>query len=114
MAWTTARRMSEKTEHRTIELGVATEPVKGLTDARHPCYDTGRTLGPSRMQDREALERRLETLRSEHRDLDDVIERISGGNAFDQLQIKRLKKRKLMLKDEIARIESKLVPDIIA
>ncbi len=66
------------------------------------------------MQDREALERRLETLRSEHRDLDDVIERISGGNAFDQLQIKRLKKRKLMLKDEIARIESKLVPDIIA
>jgi len=66
------------------------------------------------MGDREALERRLETLRSEHRDLDDVIERISGGNAFDQLQIKRLKKRKLMLKDEIARIESKLVPDIIA
>jgi hypothetical protein len=66
------------------------------------------------MQDREALERRLETLRSEHRDLDDVIERIAGGNAFDQLQIRRLKKRKLMLKDEIARIESKLVPDIIA
>lgn len=66
------------------------------------------------MQDREALERRLATLRSEHRDLDDVIERISGGNAFDQLQIKRLKKRKLMLKDEIARIESRLVPDIIA
>ncbi len=66
------------------------------------------------MQDREALERRLGTLRSEHRDLDDVIERISGGNAFDQLQIRRLKKRKLMLKDEIARIESRLVPDIIA
>ncbi len=66
------------------------------------------------MEDREALKRRLETLRSEHRDLDDVIQRISGGNAFDQLQIKRLKKRKLMLKDQIARIESKLVPDIIA
>ena len=66
------------------------------------------------MQDREALERRLATLRSEHRDLDDVIEQISGGNAFDPLQIRRLKKRKLMLKDEIARIESKLVPDIIA
>ena len=66
------------------------------------------------MQDREALERRLATLRSEHRDLDDVIERISGGNAFDQLQIRRLKKRKLMLKDQIAQIESKLVPDIIA
>ena len=66
------------------------------------------------MQDREALERRLATLRSEHRDLDDVIERISDGNAFDQLQIRRLKKRKLMLKDQIAQIESKLVPDIIA
>ncbi len=66
------------------------------------------------MEDREGLERRLATLRSEHRDLDDVIQRISGGNAFDQLQIRRLKKRKLMLKDEIARIESKLVPDIIA
>ncbi len=66
------------------------------------------------MEDREGLERRLATLRSEHRDLDDVIQRISGGTAFDQLQIKRLKKRKLMLKDQIARIESKLVPDIIA
>ncbi len=66
------------------------------------------------MEDRETLERRLVTLRSEHRDLDDVIQRITGGNTFDQLQIRRLKKRKLMLKDEIARIESKLVPDIIA
>jgi len=66
------------------------------------------------MDDREVLERKLEELRSEHRDLDDVIQRITGGNAFDQLQIKRLKKRKLMLKDQIARIESKLVPDIIA
>ncbi len=66
------------------------------------------------MEDRETLERRLEALRSEHRDLDDVIQQISGGNAFDQLRIKRLKKRKLMLKDQIAQIESKLVPDIIA
>lgn len=66
------------------------------------------------MEDCEALKRRLETLRSEHRDLDDIIQQISGGNSFDQLQIKRLKKRKLMLKDQIARIESKLVPDIIA
>ncbi len=66
------------------------------------------------MEDRETLERRLGALRSEHRDLDDVIQQISGSNAFDQLRIKRLKKRKLMLKDQIAQIESKLVPDIIA
>ena len=66
------------------------------------------------MEDRQELERRLEALRVEHRDLDDVIDRITGGTAFDQLQIKRLKKRKLMLKDQIAQIESKLVPDIIA
>ena len=51
---------------------------------------------------------------SEHRDLDDVIARVTEAGPFDQLQIQRLKKRKLMLKDEIARLESRLLPDIIA
>lgn len=64
--------------------------------------------------DQETLKRRLEELRSEHRDLDDVIGRISEEAPFDQLQVQRLKKRKLQLKDEIARIESLLLPDIIA
>lgn len=64
--------------------------------------------------DREALKRRLEELMSEHRDLDDVIARISEEVPFDQLQVQRLKKRKLQLKDQIARIESLLLPDIIA
>jgi hypothetical protein len=67
-----------------------------------------------RMDDLAELRRQLEELRSEHRDLDDVIRRLAGGGPFDQLQMQRLKKRKLVLKDQIALIESKLLPDIIA
>lgn len=62
----------------------------------------------------EELRHRLDALKSEHRDLDDVIARLSETSAHDQLQIKRLKKRKLVLKDAIERLESKLLPDIIA
>ncbi|HVZ00165.1 MAG TPA: DUF465 domain-containing protein [Dongiaceae bacterium] len=57
---------------------------------------------------------KLEELRSEHRDLDDVIQRLSETSPFNQLQIQRLKKRKLALKDQITKLESKLLPDIIA
>lgn len=64
--------------------------------------------------DKEELGRRLEALQSEHRDLDDVIDRISDEAPFDQLQIQRLKKRKLVLRDEITRLEDLLLPDIIA
>ncbi len=60
------------------------------------------------------LREKLAHLRSEHRDLDDVIERIGSDTPFDQLQIQRLKKRKLGLKDEILKLESRLLPDIIA
>ena len=65
------------------------------------------------LEDRDSLLRRLHELRSEHRDLDTVISRIEAG-VGDQLQIQRLKKRKLKLKDEISWVESRLVPDIIA
>ena len=64
--------------------------------------------------EKEELRRRLKALKSEHRDLDDVIARISDEVPFDQLQIQRLKKRKLVLKDEIRRLEDLIVPDIIA
>lgn len=64
--------------------------------------------------DAESLKERLAALRIEHRDLDDVIARLSEGGPFDQLQIQRLKKRKLVLKDLIIRLESRLLPDIIA
>ena len=66
------------------------------------------------LTDRDSLLRRLHELRSEHRDLDTVIARLSEGSAIDQLQLQRLKKRKLMLKDEISWLESRLIPDNIA
>lgn len=57
---------------------------------------------------------RLRQLRIEHRDLDDVISRLIMDFKVDELQIKRLKRRKLMLKDQIARLESQLIPDLNA
>ena len=64
--------------------------------------------------DEEAIRQKLAELQSEHRDLDDVIARITGDGPFDQLQVQRLKKRKLLLKDQMAQLESELLPDIIA
>lgn len=64
--------------------------------------------------DIEATKARLASLRSEHRDLDEVIAHLAEKAPFDQLQLKRLKKRKLVLKDLITRLESQLLPDIIA
>lgn len=69
--------------------------------------------GPAMIADREALLRRLHELRTEHRDLDTVIARLDSS-PVDQLQLQRLKKRKLKLKDEIAWLDSQLLPDIIA
>ena len=65
------------------------------------------------LTDRDSLLRKLHELRSEHRDLDTVIARLSDGG-IDQLQLQRLKKRKLLLKDEVAWLESRLIPDSIA
>ena len=60
------------------------------------------------------LQRRLELLRTEHRDLDAAIGALFSTGSADQLQIARLKKRKLRLRDEIAMVEDQLIPDIIA
>ena len=60
------------------------------------------------------VRRKLDELRQEHRDLDDVILRLADDLRGDQLQLQRLKKRKLGLKDQILRLESELLPDIIA
>ena len=57
---------------------------------------------------------RLRALRIEHRDLDEVIARLSLDIHIDELQLKRLKKRKLILKDQITRLESELIPDLNA
>jgi hypothetical protein len=66
------------------------------------------------MSEREELEAKIAELRQEHRDLDDAIAALVGQGPFNQLQVQRLKKRKLQLKDQIAKLESALYPDIIA
>ena len=57
---------------------------------------------------------RLQALEIEHHDLDDVITRLSIDPTQDRLQLQRLKKRKLVLKDQIQRLRARLIPDIIA
>ncbi len=57
---------------------------------------------------------RLKELRISHRDLDDLIDRLSHDPLVDQLRLRRLKKRKLQLKDMISRLESELIPDLNA
>ena len=66
------------------------------------------------MNDQELLRLKLAELKLEHRDLDDVITRLTERASYDQLQLQRLKKRKLILKDQITRAKAMLHPDIIA
>jgi hypothetical protein len=66
------------------------------------------------MIDQDILREKLQALKIEHRDLDEIIQRLTDGSGFDQLQLQRLKKRKLLLRDHILHIESELLPDIIA
>ncbi len=62
----------------------------------------------------EQLQARLDELRLEHRDLDDVIHRLQLTGGLEQMQLQRLKKRKLRLKEMIVKIEDELIPDILA
>jgi hypothetical protein len=68
------------------------------------------------MVDRETeiIKRRIKELRLEHRDLDEIIDRLSKDATVDQLLLRRLKKRKLLLKDTIERLQSQLIPDLDA
>jgi hypothetical protein len=65
-------------------------------------------------EEKEQLEARILALEIEHHDLDDVIARLVKDPTQDELQLRRLKKRKLLLKDTIARLRDRLIPDIIA
>ena len=65
-------------------------------------------------EDVKALQRRIIELQSEHRELDETVARLALDGAVDQLQVTRMKKRKLLLKDQIARLKSKLIPDLDA
>jgi len=62
----------------------------------------------------QAIRQRLEELKVEHKDLDEIIQRLAIDPLVDQLQLRRMKKRKLALKDMISRLQSKLIPDIEA
>lgn len=64
--------------------------------------------------DVQEIQQRLNVLREEHRDLDSAISALILSNSSDQLQVARMKRRKLRLKDEIQLLEDRLVPDIIA
>lgn len=69
---------------------------------------------PLTEEERAQIEARILALETEHRDLDDVIQRLASDPIQDQLQLRRLKKRKLLLKDLIARLRDRLIPDIVA
>ena len=66
------------------------------------------------MDEQEVLRHKLADLESEHRDLDRVILRLTESAPFDQLQVQRMKKRKLVLRDQIEHIRTNLIPDDIA
>ena len=66
------------------------------------------------VETQEQILQHIAIMESEHSDLDAVIERLGEDLPFDQLKLQRLKKRKLVLKDEIAKLRSRILPDIIA
>ncbi|GAO98299.1 hypothetical protein Cva_00948 [Caedimonas varicaedens] len=66
------------------------------------------------MDDQEILHNQLERLNEEHRELDVMIEKMLGENIVNQIAVQRLKKRKLLLKDQMLKLKSRLLPDIIA
>jgi hypothetical protein len=96
-------------------------PGAGLVFSNHWVYTKSarselvwRTLPMIHTAEVETLKQRIHQLHIEHRDLDDVISRLSQSSAQDQLQLQRLKKRKLFLKDQITMLERQLEPDIPA
>ena len=66
------------------------------------------------VETQEQILHQIATMESEHSDLDAVIERLGEDLPFDQLKLQRMKKRKLVLKDEMAKLRSRILPDIIA
>ena len=66
------------------------------------------------MLETQGVDQRLVSLRIEHRDLDDVISKLAGNHEPDDVRMRRMKKRKLALKDEIAKLESDQLPNLIA
>ena len=69
---------------------------------------------PLTEEEKAQIRERLQALELEHHDLDDVIDRLAANPGQDRLQLQRLKKRKLVLKDQIQKLRTRLIPDIIA
>ncbi len=88
--------------------------MKHISNFSGPCFHGVIPGGLMSTSDDRNLRNKLAQLKQEHRDLDDAIIALEEAAERDQLRLTRLKKRKLGLKDEIARIEDQLLPDIIA
>jgi hypothetical protein len=95
--------------------------MKFITEGHHPdsarfCQERGIGMTDFPLTDEEKVQVRLHLheLETEHHDLDDIIRRLSADPAQDQLQLRRLKKRKLVLKDQIQKLRARLIPNIIA
>jgi hypothetical protein len=102
-----------------IGLAGAPNGFGRLTIAALLCYTVKqqteqRPFIPRMDLDAEALKAKIAALKSEHRSLDEAIARVGEQAAFNPVDLQRLKKRKLALKDLIAKLESQLLPDIIA
>ena len=96
-----------------IIVGARTKPIS-LPGARFFNDDLFAAACVERGMNDDGYQQQLEQLKIEHRDLDDAIRALSAQTIIDQLQIARLKKKKLVLKDRIMRLEDQLIPDIIA
>ena len=94
-----------------ILLSVAKNRYNLETGSQDPEPDMN---APSEMSFEDMLRIKLEVLRREHRDLDEAIHALETGGRPDQLTLRRLKKQKLALKDQIVKLEDQLIPDIIA
>ena len=97
----------------SVKTAKVADPMKPVMRLLKEMYgrDSVCDFGPLKLK---AVRQRLIDLRLEHRDLDEVIGRMADEPDMDDFQIRRLKKRKLALKDEITRLEDQLVPDLIA
>ena len=90
--------------------------VRAISDEVYKIFYNAQATMRQQLTDEEKqkLEERLFELKQEHRDLDDVINRLLLSPDVEELQLKRFKKRKLKLKDTILRLENALIPDILA
>jgi hypothetical protein len=99
---------------RTQDFVLVPGSAPAAGDPAQAAHDAIRAAAAMKQQDDSELRTQLARLRQEHRDLDAAIEALHNAPGSDLLQVQRLKKRKLQLRDRIIQIEDQLTPDIIA